>query len=363
MEVHGGPPPDRRRQGIRRGIPGVLELDGADGGGQLLRSALSLSMLAGRPFDLENVRGGRDDPGLRPQHLAAVELAADVCGATVEGAAIGSEEVRFDPGDPRPGEYTVDVETAGSVTLLCETLLPLAARLDGPLRAELSGGTDVAWSPPLDYLDRVKLPLLRAHGWPAVLVARRRGFYPAGGGEVMLTLAPGAPHRFDLDQRGGRTRASVYAIASEDLHEAEVADRLASDATEGLRGGDWTVGSWAATYAETASTGAALALALGFDRGRAGVGVLGERGVPAEQIASRAVRCVAAFERTDAAVDPYLADQLLVPLAVAGGSIRVPRVTDHVETSVRLLRAFDVDLRVDDRVVSVPSGGTLSAAE
>lgn len=337
----------------------MLELDGAAGGGQFLRSALSVAMLSGQGFVLRNIRGDRPTPGLRPQHLAAVELAAEVCDATVDGAREGNDRIRFVPGRTKGGEYTVEVGTAGSVTLVCETLLPLAAGIDNPLRAEMTGGTDVKWSPPVDFLRRVKLPLLRDKGLPASVQVNRRGFYPEGGGDISLTLAPGTTERIDFTDRGARDRATVHAVASTDLADPEVARRLAQTATAGLRAEGWTVTFRTATLAAADSTGAVLVIRLSFESSVAGVTGLGEPGVPAEQVATRAVRDVRAFEQTDAAVDPWLADQLLVPLALQGGRIRVPRVTDHVSTSLELLRAFGVSVRREDRVIEVPNGGTL----
>lgn len=338
----------------------MLELDGGHGGGQLLRSALALSALSGRAFDLQNVRGDRSDPGLRPQHLAAVRLAAEVCDARVEGAETGSDRVQFDPGQPTSGRYAVDIETAGSATLVCETLLPVVARLEGPLRVQVTGGTDVKWSPPADYLRRVKLPVLRKYGVPAAVEIDRRGFYPVGGGQVTLTLAPGEFERLDLTARDYRNRATVHAVASDDLADADVAERLARTTETGLRNDGWTVASRSATIASTDSPGAVLVVRLGFEGSVAGITAFGERGVAAERVASRALHDARAFERTAAAVDPYLADQLLVPLALAGGQIRVPRVTNHVATSLGLLRRFGVDVTVEDRTVRVPDAGTLN---
>lgn len=337
----------------------MLELDGSEGGGQLLRSALSLAMLANRAVKLRNVRGDRPTPGLRPQHVAAVELAAEVSDATVDGAEEGSDRLWFDPGTPTPGEYAIDVGTAGSATLVCETLIPLAAGIDGPLHVRVTGGTDVKWSPPADYLRRVKLPLLREYGIPASVAVDRRGFYPAGGGELKLTVAPGSVEEITLVNRGARDQATVHAVASDDLADADVAGRLCGTAADTLRTEGWSVTSRTTTIAAADSTGAALVIRLGFASSVAGVAKLGEPGVPAEQVATQAVRDGLAFERTGAAVDPWLADQLLLPLALGGGRIRMPRITEHVSASLPLLRAFGVDIERDDRTVRVPDAGTL----
>jgi RNA 3'-terminal phosphate cyclase (ATP) len=184
----------------------VIDLDSSDGGGQLVRTALSLSAVRGVPFRMERVRGDRPNPGLKRQHLACVEAVAALTDADVEGAAVGSETLRFEP-TVRPGaatapdEVAVDVGTAGSVTLVADTLLPLATRIDGPVRADLTGGTDVRWSPSTDYLRRVKLPLLRSFGLDADVGVDRRGFYPAGGGTLDLRLRPSSLDPIELGTR------------------------------------------------------------------------------------------------------------------------------------------------------------------
>ena len=327
----------------------MLDLDGTDGGGQLVRSALTCSLLTGVGFELAGVRGDRPTPGLKPQHLAAVDLAAAIGDATVAGAELESESLRFDPGSPTAGEYAVDIGTAGSVTLLCDVVLPLAVRLDDPLTVTVTGGTDVEWSPPLDYLRHVKLPLLRQRGWNVTLEVERRGFYSVGGGELTLSLAPSTPRPFDLTERGDRVGASVYAVESEHLAEADVADRLASQASEGLRAGGWSVDAATETVASD-SPGAVVVARLGYEEGVAGVSALGEKGVPAEDVADRAVEAATSFESGPGAVDAHLADQLVLPVALVGGRVRSPEVTAHVETNVDLVRAFGFDVRVGDRV-------------
>lgn len=326
----------------------MLDLDGADGGGQLVRSALTCSLLTGESFELSGIRGDRPNPGLKPQHLAAVELAADLSDATVAGAEQASESLRFEPGPVSPGEYVVDIGTAGSVTLLCDVVLPLAPRLGGPLTVMAGGGTDVKWSPPLDFLARVKLPLLREMGWDATLDVDRRGFYPVGGGEVTLSLSPSAPDPVARTERGGRVDATVYAVESEHLAEADVADRMATQAVDGLREGGWTVDATTETVASD-SPGAVVVVRLDYEEGVAGVSALGEKGLPAEDVADRAVEAAESFDSGAGAVDAHLADQLVLPAALSGGRVWLPEVTDHVATNVELVRAFGFDVQVEDR--------------
>ncbi|WP_255195322.1 RNA 3'-terminal phosphate cyclase [Halorarius litoreus] len=334
----------------------MLDLDGSDGGGQLVRSALTCSLLTGEGFDLSGIRGDRPNPGLRPQHLAAVELATDIGDATVTGDAIESGHLTFEPGAVSPGGYAVDVGTAGSLTLLCDVVVPLAAHLDSQLDLTLDGGTDVKWSPPTDFHRHVKLPLLRSAGWDVTLAVERRGFYPAGGGRIELSLSPCDPSPLQLTDRGASEHAHVFAVESEHLADAEVADRLATAAEEGLAS-EWSVESSTETVASD-SPGAVVVVRLDYEGGVAGVSALGEKGVPAEDVAEQAVDAVRAFDVGTGAVDAHLADQLVLPVALAGGTVRIPEVTDHVATNVDLLQAFGFDVTLDEReadaVLSAP---------
>jgi len=325
----------------------VIELDGSDGGGQVVRSALSLSALADEPVRIENVRGARDDPGLKNQHLAAVELAAAICDADVEGAELDAETLTFDPGQPSGGQYEVDVGTAGSVTLVFDAVLPLAAAIDEPISVTVRGGTDVEWSPPIDYYRRVKLPVLRRHGVDAAVDVERRGFYPAGGGVATVSIDPSTPAPIELTERGDRNGVRIYSIASDDLADADVAERQACGAAAALPDSVDVIERNAA-YAETASTGSAVALRADYEHVLAGENALGERGVPAERVGEAAARALDAFHAGDAAADRYLADQLLVWLALAGGELTIPEVTNHVESSVELFREFGVGVSVEE---------------
>ncbi len=325
----------------------MLELDGSEGGGQLVRTALSLSALTGTAFEMSGIRGARSEPGLRPQHLTAVETVAAITDADVEGAEQGSEALTFDPAILRGGEYEAAIGTAGSLTLLFDAVLPLAAELDDPLTLHAKGGTDVKWSPPTDYYRRVKLPLLGRHGLWATVELRRRGFYPAGGGEATLRLAPSTPSSLALTERGPLAGARIYSVSSGGLADDDVAERQAGEARRLLEQAGVDVIERSVTYAATDSPGTALVVRLDFERSVAGFDALGEPGKPAESVAADAVEAALSFREGPGAVDAHLADQLLVPLALAGGEVAIPRVTDHVETSLDLLRAFgyDVDRR------------------
>lgn len=346
------------------------ELDGSSAGGQFVRTALALSVLENEPVRLEHVRGDRSTPGLRHQHLAVLETMVELCEADVAGAELGAETIEFDPGlestdgsghgTLEGGSYTVDIGTAGSATLLFNAVLPLATILESPLSVTVTGGTDVAWSPPLDYLRYVKLPLLGRFGIEAACEVDRRGFYPDGGGTATLRLAPSRLEPIDLTERGPLEGLRLYTTESESLADRDVAYRQAEGALERLDAEpDLELTTRCETTAASPSPGSALVLRIDHGTGVAGFSALGERGKPAERVGEDAADAANRFLEGAAPVDRHMADQLLVFLALAGGRIRIPAVTDHVETRCALLEAFGagIDLERDGEtaVVSVAS--------
>ncbi len=183
----------------------VISIDGShgEGGGQILRTALSLSAVTGKPFAIENIRARRSKPGLMRQHLTAVKAAAAICGAKADGAEVGSTRLRFEPGSLKAGEYAFNIGSAGSTSLVLQTVLPPLALADGASRVTLQGGTHNTGAPPFEFLDRAFLPLIRRIGFNADVELRRFGFYPAGGGEVRVEIqAPSTLEPLVIDERG-----------------------------------------------------------------------------------------------------------------------------------------------------------------
>ena len=353
-----------------------LTLDGSVGGGQYFRSALSFSVLTGRSVEIQDVRGARENPGLKPQHVAAAEALSSIAGAEIDGVERGSRTVSFVPGEVRPGRYAVEIETAGSVPLVVDAVLPLSLVSPGPVQLRVTGGTDVKWSPPLSYLRQVKLPFLRNAGLLASVDVGRRGFYPVGGGEITLSIGPSKLERLGLDEPGERRGIRALSTVSEDLDDADVAERLADAALERLAD-DWTVLERTVTYVDSDSTGAVIVLVAEHATGdgepsapeldadfepacRFGASALGEPGVPAERVASDAVDALREPIDAGATVDVHLADQLLPFLAVAGGAFRAPRFSQHLETHLKLLAQFGAPVdwtERDDGTVDVSALG------
>ncbi|KAB1186769.1 MULTISPECIES: RNA 3'-terminal phosphate cyclase [Haloferax] len=328
----------------------MLHLDGGAGGGQLIRTALSLSLVTGEAFEMKNIRGNRSTPGLKAQHVACVSVAESVADADVDGGVEGASTLQFDPGPVTSDPVDVAVGTAGSTTLVSETLLPVAVALDDSLTLTVTGGTDVRWSPPADYLRYVKRPLCATFGVSFDVDVNRRGFYPAGGGRLAVRIDPADPNPVEFLSRPPLDSLDVYSVAGKALADASVADRQ----VEGVRDGLATAGidvpiRTSATYAESTSPGTAVVLVARCGEIVAGFDAYGERGVRAEAVGAQAAEAFTDWCRSDAPVDRHMADQLLVWVALAGGRVRIPAVTEHVQTNLDVIRAFGYDIDVRER--------------
>lgn len=320
----------------------MIELNGAqgEGGGQILRSALALSLLTRQPFRLYNLRANRSQPGLRPQHLAAVQATAQISGAQTNGAALNSREITFIPAEVRGGAYTFTIPTAGAATLLLHTLyLPL---LLGKTRAHLtlSGGTHVPYSPTFDYLTHVWQPTMQQIGLDIHLQFKKAGFYPEGGGQFEAILHPvSRPTPLNIRTRGDLVRIRGFSQAAnlpEDIPRRQKLHAL-SRLEDVCRDSKITLQNLNAH-----GKGSALFLLAETQHARAGFTALGKKGKPAEQVAREAVDDLLAYLDTSAALDPHLADQILLPLAFATGesNFSVSRVTQHLLTNADIIRAF-----------------------
>lgn len=327
----------------------MLILDGShgEGGGQILRSALALSLITGQPFRIVRIRAGRAKPGLLRQHLAAVSAAAAVGAAEVEGAALGSQELTFRPSGVFPGEHRFAVGSAGSATLVAQTVLPALLCAGGPSVLRLEGGTHNPAAPPFEFLHRAFLPLVSRMGPRLTAELHRPGFYPAGGGELTLRIDP-APRLepLDLVDRGAVRDVRIEAVVARlPVH---IAEREADTATREL-----DLPSHAATVRELPAAygpGNAVLVTIESDALTEVCAGFGQKGVSAEVVASGVADEARRYLTAEVAAGEHLADQLLLPLALArGGSFTTVPPSGHTTTNVDVIRRFlPVDFAVDD---------------
>lgn len=325
----------------------MLHVDGSrgEGGGQVLRTSLALSLVTGTPFRMTAIRAGRSRPGLQRQHLTAVLAAAEVGGAEVEGAEMGSRELTFRPGAIRAGDFHFAVGTAGSATLVLQTVLPALLFAPGASTLLLEGGTHNPAAPPFDYLARVLLPLLRRMGPRVDVELERPGFFPAGGGRFRASVTPAPLRPLELTERGEVTRRSIRAAVSK--LPLAIAEREAETARATL---GWTVDEAGAETWESPGPGNVVAVEVESEHVVERFTAFGERGVPAERVATRAAEEARRYLAAGVPVGEHLCDQLLLLCALArGGVFRTLPLDGHAATQIETFAHFlDVDVRVDE---------------
>jgi RNA 3'-terminal phosphate cyclase (ATP) len=323
-----------------------LEIDGSfgEGGGQILRTSLALSLVTGTPVRLFNLRAGRKRPGLQRQHLTAVQAAAQVGQARVAGAELNSQEITFEPGPVTPGEYYFSIGTAGSATLVLQTVLPPLLAASGPSKLSLEGGTHNPLAPPYDFLARSFLPLVNRMGPSLVASLVRPGFFPAGQGLAIFQVEPAPLTPLHLPARGPilhkRAKAVVARLPRQIAErELRVLGRELEWDEKFLEVEEWT---------SSRGPGNVVLVELESEHVTEVVAGVGQRGVRAEAVADEVVREVRQYLEADVPVGPHLADQLIVPLALAGGgSFLTLRPTPHTTTNAAIVQKFlDVSIEI-----------------
>lgn len=320
----------------------MIEIDGShgEGGGQILRSSLSLSIVTGKPFSIVNIRANRARKGLLRQHLTAVNAARTISDAYVEGAELGSTTLRFEPNGVRGGSYRFAIGSAGSAMLVLETILLPLARAEAPSEVVVEGGTHNSSAPPFPFLERSYLPVLARMGVRTEAVLERAGFLPRGGGRVRVRIEPGELRALNLEDRGApRSRRAIALIASlpEHIAERELAV-LRNEA--GI-----SDGSVVALPADQ-GPGNVVFVELAFEHVTNVLTGFGEKGTRAEEVATKLANEIRRFERANVAVDEHLADQLLLPMALGeGGRFTTTAPTSHSHTHADVIALF-LDRRV-----------------
>jgi len=326
----------------------MITIDGSagEGGGQILRTSLALSLVTGAPFRIEKIRAGREKPGLLRQHLTAVNAAAQIGQAKVEGAALKSCELSFEPGKILPGEHRFAVGTAGSTTLVLQTVLPALLTASATSTLFLEGGTHNPFAPPFDFFEKAFLPLIRRMGPGVHAFLEQPGFYPAGGGRIRVLVEPcAALSRLDLPHRGEVRRRLARALVAglpRNIGDREV------KAVRDLLG--WERGSLRVEEVPNpAGPGNVLTLEIGSEQVTEVFTGFGQRGVRAEAVAAEAVDEARRYLASSAPVGVHLADQLLLPMALAGGgSFRTVAPSRHTITNLEVLKQFlELAVRVE----------------
>jgi len=318
----------------------LLEIDGSDGegGGQILRSALSLAICTQQPFRIANIRANRQRPGLLRQHLTSVTAAAQICDADVEGAALESRTLVFRPRRLIAGTYDFAIGTAGSCTLVLQTVLPPLLQAPAPSRVKVRGGTHNPSAPPFEFLERSFLPLLERMGAHVGLTLVSHGFYPRGGGEIRAEITPVTRlGPLALGQRGAPTRASAEAcISGLPTHvaarELDVIGKRLEFSRDQLH---------LRALPSDLGPGNAVTITLGYENITEVFAGFGERGVRAEEVARAAADAALAYRSATAPVGEHLADQPLLPLALgAGGAFIATTASGHLRTNAAIVSRF-----------------------
>jgi RNA 3'-terminal phosphate cyclase (ATP) len=327
----------------------ALTIDGShgEGGGQILRTSLALAVIQGRSIKIERVRAKRDKPGLRRQHLMAVRAAAAISGGKLKGDEVGSRELEFHPQVVQPGDYRFDIGSAGSTTLVLQTILPPLMLADAPSTIELIGGTHNPFAPPVDFLEHAFVPLLNRMGADVVLTLERPGFYPAGGGRLHVQIGgTGRLEPLKLVERGEVRRRLCRATVS-NLPDHIGRRELATVAAQL----DWPEECLELRrYQGSHGPGNIVTLEIESEHVSEVFTGFGRRGVRAEAVAGEAVAEAKRYLATGVPVGEHLVDQLLLPLALAGGGEYVTLPPSlHVTTNIEIIGQFlDVPIAIEE---------------
>lgn len=317
----------------------MIKIDGSfgEGGGQILRSALGLSMYTGKAFTIENIRAGRKKPGLMRQHLTAVRAGREICGAKVEGDEIGSQTLTFRPGAVKSGDYRFSIGTAGSCTLVLQAILPSLLTAKGGSRVTFEGGTHNPMAPPFHFLNEAFFRTLREMGVGIECSLGSYGFYPAGGGSFEVVITPAAElKQFELDERGELLEYEAKALV------AKIPYKIAEEEIKIIRARlGWEAEAARALTVESRGPGNIVMIKLVSERVTELFTGFGEKGLPLKVVANRAAGKVQRYLNSRAVVDEYLADQLLIPMALAGGgSFTTHKPSMHTITNIEVIKQF-----------------------
>jgi len=336
----------------------MIHIDGGfgEGGGQILRTALALSSILQKPIHIFNIRRGREVPGLMPQHLMCIRALKEITDADAKGDSKGSTELYFSPHRIRPGTYSFDIGTAGSVTLLLQALLPPLLFSDSPSIVEITGGTHVPFSPAFDYFKEVLVQFLKGLGFRVRADIESYGFYPFGGGRVTVEINPAEPfNHIELSELGALM--SIEGISAVGGLPLSIAERQKNEAGAILDSSGFSPKIRTASV-PTPGRGSYIFLKVVAENITVGFSSLGVRGKRAETVGEEAAKELIQYINSNACLDHHLSDQILVYITLIGGQWRfsTSRVTEHLKTSLWLIGRFlDVEYKIEDSVVEIKS--------
>ncbi len=345
----------------------MLIIDGSmgEGGGQIVRTSVAMSAVTQEPVKITNIRANRPNPGLSAQHFSAIDSVARLCSAEVGGLSIGSREIEFKPGSIEHGKLNIDVGTAGSVTMVLQALMIPAMHVKGEIVINIRGGTDVRWSPPVDYLRFVTLPILKKFGYSGEIELLKRGFYPKGGGKINVKISGvGKLDKIDLNERGSIKGVFGISHAHASLKKAEVAKRQLKTARpmifneisklitqkSGLNA-DMDFINIKQEYSDTLSYGSGITLWAEFENTVIGSDSLGDKGKRAEIVGHEAAENLIKEINSGACLDKHMADQIIPYIALSGGYAKVSEVTEHTRTNVEIVNKFGFNVKLEGNVI------------
>lgn len=321
----------------------MIQLDGSklEGGGAVLRTATALSAITEQPLHLINVRKGRKNSGLRPQHLSGLRAVSDLCNADLRGDELNSKEITFKPGQIRSRPLTVNIKTAGSITLALQGLIPPALQAPEPVEIHFKGGaTDTFFSPTLNYFQQIFLKHLKKTGITVDLKVKRRGYYPEGEADLTATVQPGKPRALHLNKRGRVQEILISSGAATQLKDKEVAERQVSGAEKILP--DQLPIKEEVNYYRTECPGSHISLTANFGRTIIGTDNIGKLGKKAEKVGKEAASELLKEQKAEACLDKHMADQILIYMALAEeeSKVTVSEITDHCKTNIWIIEEF-----------------------
>jgi len=335
----------------------MIEIDGnhLEGGGQILRTACALSAITKKDCHVFDIRKNRPNPGLRPQHLLGIRALSQLCNGRLEGDSLNSKEVTFFPGKIEGKDLHVKIDTAGSITLVLQTLIPPALFASRPTKITFRGGaTDTFFSPTIDYLQYVFLKILEKMGAKFEINIFQRGYYPEGGARVEVKVFPAKLKNLNLSERGSLEKISVFSGASEFLKDRRVAERQLAGVREVLGRLKLPLEE-KIEYYQTQCPGSQICLIAKFENTVIGTDNLGKLGKRAEDVGKEAALMLLEEQKTEACLDKHTTDQILPYIALAEGKslVTVAEITNHCKTNIWVIEKFlEGKFEIEDNQIS-----------